>query len=438
MDLLAARLTMAVSLGFHIILASIGMVMPFLMVASHWRWLKTGDEKARQLTRLWMRGVAVFFATGAVSGTALSFELGLLWPEFMKHAGPIIGMPFSLEGAAFFVEAIALGVYMYGWSRLSPWIHWGAGVVVGLAGVSSGVLVTAANGWMNSPTGFVWENGQATGIDPWAAMLNQAWATQSVHMTVAAFQAVGWMVAGVHFYGILRNRHVDFHRLGLRIALPFAAIASLAQPLVGHWAAQDVAVRQPLKLAAMEALFETQTQAPLLIGGIPDIENETVNFAIHIPGALSLLAFNDVDAPVQGLKAFPKENWPPVTVVHIAFQVMVGIGTWLALLGALSLVAMRRIPTWLGETRWGWLVVASAPLGFLAIEAGWVVTEVGRQPWIIYGIMKTADAVTPVPGQIWHLVFFTGLYAVIGAATLWMWRMQVRLLDERNLDEGDA
>ena len=432
-DLLAARLTMAMSLGFHIVLAAIGMVMPWLMAASHRRWLRTGDAEAYRLTRRWMRGVAIFFATGAVSGTALSFELGVLWPGFMVHAGPIIGMPFSLEGAAFFVEAIALGIYMYGWEKLSPRLHWWTGVVVGVAGVASGILVVSANGWMNSPTGFDWVDGQARNVDPWAALLNPAWATQSTHMVLAAFEAVGFAVAGVHAHLILRERrgegreHGESNRMALRIAMGFASVAALIQPLNGHWAAQNVAERQPMKLAAMESHFETSTRAPLLIGGIPDEAARTVSYGIEVPGALSFLAFDDTEAEVAGLDQIPREQWPPVLPVHLAFQVMVGAGSALAALALLWLFALRFRPAWLESRRLLWLLVCAAPLGFIAIEAGWTVTEVGRQPWIIYGIMRTKDALTPVPGQVWHLAAFSSLYALIGFSAVWMWRRQVRL-----------
>jgi len=373
-----------------------------------------------------MRGVAIFFATGAVSGTALSFELGILWPTFMQHAGPIIGMPFSLEGAAFFVEAIALGIYMYGWKRISPRLHWWTGVVVGIAGLASGILVISANGWMNSPTGFRWDGSQAYDISPWRALLNPSWPSQGSHMLLAAFEAVGFAVAGVHAWLAAKKPGDPMHAVALRIALFMAAIAALIQPFNGHWAAQSVAERQPTKLAAMEAHFETSSRAPLLIGGIPNEETHDVSFGIKIPGGLSFLAFNDFDATVQGLEAFPRDEWPPVTIVHFAFQIMVGIGSWLALLGLVALFALRFRPRWFKQPWFRMALIFSAPLGFLAMEAGRVVTEVGRQPWIIYGIMRTSQALTPVPGQIWHLIAFSALYGMIGLSALWMWRKQVR------------
>ena len=417
---------MAISLGFHIVLAAIGMVMPFLLSVAHLRWLRTDDLDAYRLTRVWTRGVAIFFATGAVSGTALSFELGILWPGFMQHAGPIIGMPFSLEGAAFFVEAIALGIYLYGWGKLPPRLHWAMTVVVGMAGMASGMLVISANGWMNSPTGFDWENGVATNIDPIAALFNPAWATQATHMAIAAVEAVGFAVAGVHAFLILRGNQDPMHKTALRIALAFAAIAALIQPFHGHLTAQDVAERQPAKLAAMEAHFETSKRAPLLIGGIPNVETQEVSYGIKIPGLLSFIAFDDIDAEVVGLDRFPRDEWPPVLICHLAFQVMVGIGMFLALLGFISILGLTWRTKWLDHPYLLRALVFATPLGFIAIEAGWIVTEVGRQPWIIYGIMRTKDALSPVPGQVIHLIVFTALYTLIAFCTAWMWRRQVQ------------
>lgn len=422
-DLLAARLTMAISLGFHIVLAAIGMIMPFLMTIAHYRWLKNKDPECYRLTKAWSKGVAILFATGAVSGTALSFELGLLWPGFMKHAGPIIGLPFSLEGAAFFLEAIALGLFLYGWGKMNPWLHWFAGLLVGCCGVSSGILVVSANSWMNSPAGFRWENGQAFDIDPIAAFFNDAWISQASHMTFAAFTAVGFAVAGVHAFLWLRGYRDEMHRVALKISLSIGSIFALIMPISGHFSAQDVAERQPIKLAAMEAHFHTSTEAPIIIGGIPNEETMEVDYAIEIPGILSFLAFNDFSAEVKGLEEFPREQWPPVLIVHLAFQVMVGIGSLLAGVALLSFFIMANKREWLFEKKFLILLTFCSPLGFIAIEAGWIVTEVGRQPWIIYGIMTTAEALTPVPGQVYHLALFVFLYIVLTILTTWMlWR----------------
>ncbi|MBC7851051.1 MAG: cytochrome ubiquinol oxidase subunit I, partial [Chitinophagaceae bacterium] len=249
-DLIAARLQMAMSLGFHIVFACIGMVMPFFMAVAHFKWLRTNNILYKNITKAWSKGVAIFFATGAVSGTVLSFELGLLWPTFMKHAGPIFGMPFSLEGTAFFIEAIALGFFLYGWDKFNRWFHWFTGIVVGVSGLLSGILVVAANSWMNSPTGFDFADGKYTNIDPIQAMFNDAWFSQSLHMTLAAFAATGFAVAGIHALMILRKKNVAFHTGAFRIASVFGNVAALLQPLSGQLTEKEVSIRQPAKLAA--------------------------------------------------------------------------------------------------------------------------------------------------------------------------------------------
>jgi cytochrome d ubiquinol oxidase subunit I len=292
-DFIAARSQMALSLGFHIVFSCIGMVMPFFMAVAHYYWLKTDQIVYKNVTKAWSKGVAIFFATGAVSGTVLSFELGLLWPGFMKHAGPIFGMPFSLEGTAFFIEAIALGFFLYGWDRFNKWFHWFTGVIVGVSGLASGILVVAANAWMNSPAGFDHVNGQYLNIDPIKAMFNDAWFSQALHMTIAAFVATGFAVAGVHALMILKGKNVLFHTKSFTIAAMFGCVAALLQPLSGDISAKDVAIRQPAKLAAMEAHFHTEKSASLVVGGIPDVENKKVDYAIKLPGFLSFLAHGD-------------------------------------------------------------------------------------------------------------------------------------------------
>jgi cytochrome d ubiquinol oxidase subunit I len=427
-NLTAARATMAFSLGFHIIFAAIGMTMPFLMSAAHWLYLKKKDPVYLELTKMWMKGVAILFAVGAVSGTVLSFELGLLWPGFMRHAGAIIGMPFSWEGTAFFLEAIAIGLFLYGWKRMKPWVHWTTGLLVGVTGFISGIFVVAANGWMNAPAGFDWVDGAASNVDPVKAMFNQAWLHQSLHMQLAALQAVGLAVAGIHAWLYLRGRAPDLNLKALRIAMVFGAAASIAQPFAGHFAGERVAALQPAKLAAIEGHFETSRRAPLTLGGLPDAETRTMKGGLAIPGLLSLLAHRDINAEVVGLDKFPREDWPPLVITHVAFQVMVGIGSLLALLGVLYFWFRRRgaLPRW-----FLWAVVACAPLGMVAIEAGWIVTEVGRQPWIIYGIMRTKDAVTPVPGMVYHFYLFLFLYLSLAAATVWLLRRQILTVQQK-------
>ncbi len=428
-NLIAARSTMAISLAFHIIFACIGMTMPFLMVISNWLWIKRKDEIYLQLTKAWSKGVAIFFAIGAVSGTVLSFELGLLWPDFMKYAGAIIGMPFSWEGTAFFIEAICIGLFLYGWNRLNPYVHWISGLMVGISGVLSGIFVVCANAWMNAPAGFDWVNGKAININPVAAMFNPAWLSQSSHMIIAAFIATSFGVAGIHAILLLRNKNNLLHKRAFVIALSFGSIFAVLQLLSGDHSAKDVAKRQPIKLAAMEGHFNTEKGAGLTIGGIPDVKTETTNFGIKIPRLLSFLAYGNFNAEVKGLHDFPKDDWPPIIPVHFGFQIMVGIGFLLAFVGVLFWVLFLK---WKDKITANWFLKLAAictPLGFIAVEAGWIVTEVGRQPWIIYNIMKTSDAVTPVPYQIVHFILFLIVYILLSIMAVWLMRRQVKVLD---------
>jgi cytochrome d ubiquinol oxidase subunit I len=424
MDLLYARWQMGLSLAFHIIFAVIGMAMPVMMVAAEVAWLRTKRPEYIDLAKRWARGTAILFAVGAVSGTVLSFELGLLWPVFMEAAGPIIGMPFSLEGFAFFLEAIFLGLYLYGWQKLSPAMHVFAGIVVAIGGVLSGAFVVTANAWMNTPAGFRIENGQFLDIDPFAAMLNPAAGAQVLHMLLAAYAAVGVGVAGIHARLLLDDAQSGFHRRAFAIALLVGLPASLIQPVSGDWAGRVVARTQPAKFAALEGHFTTEPYAPLRIGGIPDPDTGDTHYAIEIPGGLSLLAHGDPAAPVTGLNDIARALWPPVVAVHLAFQIMVGIGMWLALLSVWASVLWWR--SRLFDSRvFLTAVFWSTPLGFIAIEAGWTVTELGRQPWIIQGVMRTSDAVTPMPGLVVPFVLFTAIYIGLAAVVITLLRRTV-------------
>ncbi|HEV2911761.1 MAG TPA: cytochrome ubiquinol oxidase subunit I [Pyrinomonadaceae bacterium] len=424
-DLLAARSQMAMSLAFHIVFAAIGIAMPLLMVIAEWLYLRTREDVYLELARRWAKGTAILFAVGAVSGTVLSFELGLLWPQFMGYAGAIIGMPFSLEGFAFFTEAIFLGIYLYGWKRVAPRAHLAAGAIVALSGALSGIFVVIANAWMNSPVGFQILDGKPVNIDPVAAMLNPMALSQTLHMTLAAYAATGFAVAGIHAYQLRRDRSNLFHRRALAIALTVGGAAALFQPLSGDLSARAVARQQPAKLAALEAQFKTEAGAPLRIGGIPDVERAETRYAIEIPRGLSLLAFHDPNAKVTGLDAFPRDEWPHVPIVHAAFQLMVASGTLMmavALWGAYGFWRRRALP----DGKWFLrALVLAAPAGMIAIEAGWTVTEVGRQPWIIYGIMRTAEAVTPMPGLLVPFLTFTVLYLFLSAVVVWLLFRQV-------------
>ena len=429
-DLLAARSQMAISLAFHIVFAAIGIAMPLLMIIAEWQWLRGKQEVYLTLAKRWAKGTAILFAVGAVSGTVLSFELGLLWPTFMGHAGAIIGMPFSLEGFAFFTEAIFLGIYLYGWNHVPPRAHLFAGAVVAVSGALSGIFVVIANAWMNTPRGFRMVGGKAVDIDPVAAMMNPAAFAQALHMTLAAYAATGFVVAGIHAFMLRRNPSNRFHRTALAIALTVGGVAAILQPLSGDTLAKMVARNLPVKLAALEGQFETEKGAPLRIGGIPDESAGVTRYAIQIPYGLSILAYNDPNATVKGLRDFPATERPPVAIVHISFQIMVACG--MAMMGIALLAGWRywrgsrnKSETWLDSKWFLRSLILAAPLGFIAIETGWVVTEVGRQPWIIYGVMRTAEAVTPVPGLVVPFVTFTLLYIFLAAITVWLLLRQV-------------
>lgn len=416
---------MGVSLAFHIVFAVIGIAMPLMMLVAERRWQVTGHAIYLDLAKRWARGTAILFAVGAVSGTVLSFELGLLWPGFMRLAGPIIGMPFSLEGFAFFTEAIFLGIYLYGWDRISPRAHLWAGVAVAVSGAASGIFVVIANAWMNAPTGFALVNGQLANVDPIAAMRNAAALSQTLHMTLAAYAATGFAVAGIHAFLLLKDPANAFHRRALEIALLVGAPAAVLQPLSGDLAARHLAVHQPVKLAAAEAVFGTRAAAPLTLGGWPDMAARETRFAVEIPYGLSLLAFHDPHAVVKGLDLVPPDDWPNVPAVHLSFQLMVALGTYLAVVGLWAgWLAWRRVD--LAHHRWLMRAVALAtPLGFLAVEAGWMVTELGRQPWVIYGVLRTRDAVTPMPGLVVPFVVFTLLYCFLGVIVVWLLYRQI-------------
>ena len=425
-DLLAARSQMAMSLGFHILFAVAGMGMPLLMVLSEWRWLRGGREVDLLLAKRWAKGTAVLFAVGAVSGTVLSFELGLLWPKFMSWAGAIIGMPFSLEGFAFFAEAIFLGIYLYGWDRVPPRAHLGAGWLIAVSGAASGMVVVSANAWMNTPTGFRLVDGQPQDIQPIAAMLNPASLPQSIHMLLAAYASIGFAVAGIHAWALLRDNTNLFHQRALSLALIVGGTGAIFQPLSGDSLGKMVARTQPVKFATMEGQFASQRRAPLLIGGWPDLERRRTPYAIEIPGLLSFLAYSDADAPVRGLNDFPRDVWPPVAPVHLSYQAMVAAGFAMIFVALWSAWRQWRSRTLASSRIFLWAVVAAAPLGFFALEAGWMVTELGRQPWIIQGVMRTADAVTPMPGLIVPFLAISLIYLVLAGAVVMLLIRQVR------------
>jgi cytochrome d ubiquinol oxidase subunit I len=420
-DLIAARTQMALSLGWHIVLACLGVGMPALMLIIEWRALRTGDDEYMRLARQWAKAIGVLFAAGAVSGTILSFEMGLLWPGMMGVYGQVIGLPFAAEGIAFFAEAIFLGIYLYAWNHVTPKAHLLSGVPILIAGTASAFLVVCANAWMNTPRGFVRADGLVSHVSPWRAMFNPAVPHETLHMIVAAFMTTGFLVAGVYAAGMLRGHRDRYHLLGFLVPFTVASVFTPIQILVGDYAGKSIATLQPAKLAAAEALFRTQAGAPLSIGGI--VSGERLDHAIEIPKMLSFLVGGSTDTVVQGLDQVPRPDRAPVGIVHLAFDTMVGMGfLLLALVAWLALAWWRRRE--LPRSRWFLrLAAVSGVAAVIAVEAGWTVTEVGRQPWTVYGHLRTHDAVNPAPGLWAGFAVVTLVYAVLTVATLYVMRL---------------
>lgn len=423
-DLFAARQQMALSLGWHIVIACFGVGFPALILIAEWLGIR-GNPAATLLARRWAKALSVLFAVGAVSGTILSFELGILWPGMMRTFGDVWGLPFTIEGVAFFIEAIFIGLYLYGWERFPPRIHLLSGLPIVVAGIASAWFVVTANAWMNQPAGFDIETyratGTVTGVDPWAAMFNPATPVQTTHMVLAALMVSGFATASVYAWGWLRGRRGPDRRIAFTIPFLVAALATPLQIGVGDWAARFLADHQPVKLAAAEGLSVTQAGAPLTIGGW--LVDGEVRYGLQIPRGLSLLAYHDPDAVVAGLDQVPPEERPPVAVVRPAFQAMVAAGFLL-----LALVAWFGLARWRGhrrlpESRWFWVgAVAAGPLAAAALEAGWIVTEVGRQPWIVFGLMRVDEAVTAAPGIRYGYLVLLAVYAALTVATVYVLR----------------
>ena len=436
-NLYPARMQMALSLGWHIVFSCFGIAFPLITVFLEWRGHRQGDPVLTDLAHTWAKAMGVLFAAGAVSGTLLSFEMGILWPVLMDRFGEVYGFPFVLEGFAFFIEAIFVGVYLFGWNRLSPRAHMLSALPMVVSGMAGAFFVIAANAWMNNPTGFrLGPDGQVTDAQPWAAMFGPSTWPQVVHMLLAAYMVTGFMIASVYAVGMLRGRRDRRHRIGLLVPLTFAAVLTPVQIGVGDWIANTVADNQPAKLAAMEAQYETTTGASLSLGGL--YYDDELHYAVEIPYGLSLLIHHDPDGEVLGLEEFTEDERPPVNVVHLAYNAMVGIGSGLLLLAAVfgwSWWRRRDIP----RTPWFLRAVAVSGVGaIVAMETGWVTTEVGRQPWIVYGLLRTADAVSPAPGLYLGFYAVVVVYLVLSALTVFVLRRLAHSHDTQAPQEVDA
>ncbi|HET6173373.1 MAG TPA: cytochrome ubiquinol oxidase subunit I [Gaiellales bacterium] len=423
--LFQARQMQALSFAVHIPLVCFGIAFPAFVVLVEWLHLRTGDEVYGVLARRWSKVMLALFAVGVVTGTILSFEMGLLWPNFMATFGDVFGLGFAIEGISFFVEAIFIGIYVYGWDRLSPRAHLLAGIPIIISGFTGSLMVIAVNGWMNHPTGFALKNGHAVDVHPFAALFgNSYFWHELIHMYIAGYMVAGFLTAAVYAWALLRGRDTRYNRLALIVPLTVAALASPVQIVVGDWAARDVARAQPVKLAAFEGLPATQKGAGEHLLGWYD--GHQVEYGIEIPKLLSLLAFHDPNAEVKGLNIVPAADRPPVNVVRVSFQLMVAIGTALAALGVVFVVVWlrrRRLPS----SPWFYrAVVASGPLSLVALMAGWITTEVGRQPWIVYNVMRTSEAVTGAGGIPVGYVTLALVYTGLVVAVVWLLRRLAR------------
>jgi cytochrome d ubiquinol oxidase subunit I len=419
--LLEARQMQALSFMVHIPLVCFGISFPVMVLFAERRWQRTGDPVYRELARRWSRVMIGLFGVGVITGTILSLEMGGLWPNFTATFGGVFGLGFAIEGFSFFVEAIFIGIYVYGWNRLSPRTHLLSGIPIVMTGFTGSLMVVAVNAWMQHPGGFTLRHGKVVHADPWSALFgNSYFWHELLHMYAAGYMVSGFILAGVYAFARLRGRWGRYERAGLAIPLTIAVLASIAQAPLGDWAARDVATNQPIKLAAMEGLYKTTRGASEHLLGW--YVNGKVKFGIPIPHLLSLLAFHSWNAAVKGLDTVPAARRPPVNVVRADFQIMVGIGTLLVAISLFTL-AVRLRHKRLPAARWFYaLLVVAGPLATVALIAGWIVTEVGRQPWVVYHVMLTRDAVTGAPDIPIGYGALIAVYLLVGAGVVWMLR----------------
>jgi cytochrome d ubiquinol oxidase subunit I len=423
--LFEARQMQALSFAVHVPIVCFGIAFPAFVLMLEGLWLRTGDPVYRTIAKRWSKVMLALFAVGVVTGTILSFELGLLWPNFMATFGAVFGLGFTLEAFSFFLEAIFIAVYVYGWGRLSPRAHFLSGIPVVIAGFTGSLMVITVNAWMNSPSGFTLEGGEVSDVRPLAALFGNDYLWHEViHMYLAGYMVAGFLTASVYAWGWLRGRRGRYERVALVVPLTVAALAAPVQIVVGDWAARTVAREQPTKLAAFEGLHQSEEGAPVHLGGWYD--GDEIRYGVPLPRLLSLLAFHDPSARVEGLEEVPADERPPVNVVRVAFQTMVGIGFLLAGIAAVYLFVLlrrKRLP----ESPWFYrALVAAGPLSVVALIAGWVTTEVGRQPWVVYGHMRTEAAVTGASGIPIGYTSLLLVYAGLLAAVAWILRRLAR------------
>ncbi|HEY1350415.1 MAG TPA: cytochrome ubiquinol oxidase subunit I [Ktedonobacteraceae bacterium] len=419
-NLLAARAQMGTSLAFHITFSLFGIGLPFFLCLAEGLGLKTGNPTWLLLARRWTRAAAILFAIGAISGTIISFELGLLWPTYTRFAGQVVGLPFLLEGFAFFVEAIFLGLYLYGWNRLSPRVHWLCSFPIWISGILSAWFIISANSWMNTPAGFVIRQGKIVDVQPWQAIFNPSMPYETLHMLLACFVVTSLVLAGISAIALLRGKRGDYYRKGLLLAMSIAVLCTPLQILSGDLNARFLARAQPVKFAALEGDFHTESGPPLRIGGLADAQTGQVYYALEIPHGESLLLYLNLNGRVRGLDAFARQDWPDaISVVHLAFDTMVGCGLFALLVALLFWLLFWRRRERIFARKWLLAgIVLAGPSTMVAVICGWLVTEMGRQPWVIAGFLRTSHAVTPAPWVSLSFLVFVLVYLLLSTALL--------------------
>ncbi|WP_203364049.1 cytochrome ubiquinol oxidase subunit I [Bacillus sp. REN10] len=441
-DLLIARSLFGTTMAFHIVFATIGVGLPLMILTAELLYQKTKDLDYVVMAKRWTKTFAVLLGVGIPTGTIAGVQLSLLWPGFMEVIGRVMPLPFQIEIYAFFVEALFMSIYVYAAERIAPWMRIISLIFVALGALASAVLITNVHAFQGTPAGFRYENGQFVDLDPWAAFFNPSFFVTAGHVALSAYIVGAFVVASVAAYKMMKNKRESkvylFHQKALMISLVVGGIFSFLTAINGHESAQYLHEYQPEKLAAAEGLFETQSHAPLAVGGWTDRDTQSVKGAIEIPWLLSFLAGNSFDTTVVGLNDFPEEYWPPL-FIHTLFNIMVGIGSLLIVVALIGLVWKKLSKKEHFPKALLWVFVFSGPLAIIAIECGWIFACSGRQPWVIYRVLRTADSVTSVPNLMILFILFFIVYIILSTAVvavlLYFFRKNTELDDLKKAEE---
>ncbi len=433
---LLARIQFALTVGFHFLWPPLTIGMSWIIVWIMWRYLRTGEEIYRTMSRFWVRIFALTFAVGVATGIVMEFQFGTNWAAYSRFVGDIFGPPLAAEGVfAFFLESTFIGLLIFGERRLSKRMHFFSALMVALGATMSAFWIIVANSWQQTPTGYEIEGSRAVLTDFWAATFNPSTMPRYVHTVVASLITGSFFMLGISAWYLLKGRHLEFAKRTFRISLVAAFAATVVQAGTGHWHAVQVAHTQPLKLAAFESLFETTDNAPLVIFGYPNVETGRTEYALKIPGLLSLLVGNSFDTEVQGLNDFDREDWPPIHLTGFSFHVMFLVGVAFIGFTGLGMLLLWRRKLFDLESPWirrfMKFTIFMAPWPLIINELGWIAAEVGRQPWTVYGELRTEDSVSvTVPAE--HVLASIIMFVVIYTLLFGLWFFLLR----RKLEHG--